>query len=154
MKLWDLENDVKEAKRRVYEEKRKLHKKLEAKFPWMFATLDGAFISIILFNLLALGCTHAIMMIQEPHCLVEANPIQAEATGLPTSPTANIFFRSLIFQSLMYGILLMLFMLIRRDIIEEKALFFIMIFYIVLGVLSAYDGVSDLGYLIGMLLRG
>lgn len=154
MKLWVLENQLKEAKRLVYEEKRKLHRALFNKFPWMFAALDGAFISIILFNLLAVFCTHAVMMIQEPRCLVESNPIQAEVTGLPTSPAANTFFVSLLFQSLMYGALFILFMMIRRDIIEEKALYFIMIFYIVLGVLSAYDGIRDLGYLVGMLLRG
>ena len=143
------------AKLDVKIKKRIAHKEFLKHTKKFVLAMDFLMISFVIFNFGAVFITNALVVRDNPGLvLLEANPKQSELNGYAAHPKGNELLRAVVIQSLMWAVLLSIYLFNRMHFMTYGGLWltgFVVLFYF---FLLWWDFFNDLGFLIGKIIWG
>jgi len=132
-----------------------VHKAFVEKYKVIIAIMDIMVVTMLIANFGAVIITNALVVKAVPNkTFMEANSAQSELNNYKQHPEGEAFMRALLYQTLLWAVLLFGYISTRMLMYTHKELWitlFILIFY---AYLIYFDFFNDLGYMIGKALWG
>ncbi len=148
-----LANDIYNNK--IVKAKKKIHKEFVNSNKKIILVLDIAMIFIILFNFGAVLITNALVLREEPDkVFMETNPVASKIGNYELHPESIQLMSSVLKQMFLWSILIFIYLYYRRNLIDDKDLFTLLMIITFWVTSTGYDFIHDFGYYIGKVIYG
>ena len=155
--LITLEAKKKQIGYEIRQEQRKEHRRLYMGHRAMFRLMDIAVVLLIVMNFGAVGLTNMLVIRKTPELALnftEANPTQGKLNDYEMHPNAVPIIRAFVIQSILWVVLLLVYIIYRNRIWTELQLGVMVSVVCFYFIICGRDFFNNFGYWLGKVLFG